>query len=201
MNDPIIRVRDVAFPRFQAPDLEEMETFLHSFGMQTSARTTDALYMCGTDTDHHVHVTHAGAPAFLGLAFEATRDNLDRLAAGTGCAVERLDEPGGGSVVHLADPDGRIVDVVADVAPVPLLDVRGHAPVNVGAARVRVDELQRVPAGASQVKRFGHAALKTTSLTRLAEWYSATLGLLASDDVYLASPDEPLGRFLRCDRG
>ncbi len=51
------------------------------------------------------------------------------------------------------------------------------------------------------MKRFGHAALKTPSLATLAGWYSETLGLLASDDIYLSAPDEPIGRFMRCDRG
>jgi catechol 2,3-dioxygenase-like lactoylglutathione lyase family enzyme len=201
MTAPIIRVHDVAFPRFRAPDLDEMETFLHSFGMHTAVRTDEALYMRGTDPDHHVHVTHQGDPGFLGLAFDATRADLDLLAAATGTTVEPLDEPGGGFVVHLRDPDGRIVDVVAGVEPAPPLEVRGHAPLNIGAERTRVGELQRVPTGASQVKRFGHAAIKTASLATLANWYSDTLGLLTSDDLYLGTPEEPIGRFMRCDRG
>ncbi len=201
MAGPIIRARDVAFPRFRAPDLDEMETFLHAFGMHTATRTEDSLYMRGTDTDHHVHVTHRGAPAFVGLAFEATRPDLDRLAEQTGAVVEKLDEPGGGLVVHLTDPDGRVVDVVTGIERSAPIEVRGHAPLNVGVERVRIGELQRIVTGASQVKRFGHAALKTASLARLAGWYSETLGLLASDDVYLSAPEEPVGRFMRCDRG
>jgi catechol 2,3-dioxygenase-like lactoylglutathione lyase family enzyme len=201
MANPIIRVNDVAFPRFAAPDLAEMETFLQTFGMTTAARTGSALYMRGTDADHHVHVTHLGEPSFCGLAFAATLADLERLAAATNATVEPLDEPGGGSVVHLEDPDGRIVDVVADIERGDPIEVRGHAPLNVGVDRARVGELQRVPQGASQVKRFGHAALKTPSLAVLAGWYSETLGLLASDDIYLAAPEEPIGRFMRCDRG
>ncbi|MBK5288644.1 MAG: VOC family protein [Acidimicrobiia bacterium] len=197
----MIRVGDVAFPRFQAPDLDVMETFLETFGMTRAARTDDALFMRGTDADHHVHVTHRGDPAFLGLAFAATRDDLDILAEATGRPVERLDEPGGGDVVRLHDPDGRAVDVVAGIEPVPPVAIREHAPLNTGARRSRVDALQRVPTGASQVKRFGHAAIKTTSLATTAAWYASTLGLLASDDVFLASPEEPFGRFMRCDRG
>lgn len=198
---PIIRVDDVAFPRFQAPDLDAMEAFLTTFGMQRAARTDDALYMRGTDDAHHVHVTHLGEPAFLGLAFRASRADLDALAAATGAPVEANDEPGGGWVVHLADPDGRSVDVVADIAPLEPLAVTGHAPLNTGADRVRVDDLQRVPLGPSQVKRFGHAALKTTSLADLADWYHRTLGLLTSDDIHLGEPDAAFGRFMRCDRG
>lgn len=201
LREPIIRVDDVAFPRFQAPDLDEMEVFLHAFGLHTSAKTADALYARGTDADHHVHVTHRGEAAFLGLAFDAEREDLDRLAEATGTSVESLDEPGGGSVVHLSDPDGRRVDVVAGIEALAPLDVRGHAPLNVGAARPRVGELQRVPLGPSQVKRFGHAALKTPSLAALSEWYRSTLGLLVSDQLYLGAPEAPVGQFLRCDRG
>ena len=200
MAEPIIRAHDVAFPRFSAPDLDVMEAFLTTFGLHRAARTDDALYMRGTDGDHHVHVTHLGEPAFLGLAFDASREDLDVLAAATSAPVEPLHEPGGGWAVHLHDPDGRSVDVVAGIEPLPPLAVRPHAPLNTGTARPRVDELQRVPTGPSQVKRFGHAAIKTTSLVDTAGWYARTLGLLTSDDVYLATPEEPLGRFLRCDR-
>jgi len=200
-SPPIIRAADVAFPRFQAPDLDEMERFLTAFGMERSARTDTALYMRGTDDEHHVHVTHLGEPSFLGLAFDATRDDLDVLAAATGAPVEPLDEPGGGLAVRLRDPDGRIVDVIADVERVERRAVLGHAACNTGDDRVRVDELQRVPTGPSRVKRFGHAALKTTSLATTAGWYADTLGLLVSDDFYLAEPDAPFGRFMRCDRG
>jgi catechol 2,3-dioxygenase-like lactoylglutathione lyase family enzyme len=113
MADPIIRVDDVAFPRFRAPDLDEMERFLRTFGMHPSDRTDDALYMRGSDADHHVHVTHRGEPAFLGLAFASTAADLRTLAAATGTTVDQLDEPGGGSVVRLTDPDGRVVAGVA----------------------------------------------------------------------------------------
>ena len=201
MSTPIIRVRDVAFPRFQAPDLDVMEQFLEAFGMVRSARTDEALYMRGTDPAHHVHVTHRGEPAFLGLAFQSTLDDLHTLSAATGVPVTDLDEPGGGQVVHLTDPDGRIVDVVAGIATLEPLPLRQHAALNTGAERTRVDTLQRVAAGPSQVKRFGHSAIKTTSLATLAGWYADTLGLLVSDDMYVESPEAPMGRFMRCDRG
>ncbi len=201
MTNPIICVSDVAFPRFQAPDLDQMEAFLHTFGMVTSVRTANALYMRGTDSDHHVHVTHHGPAAFLGLAFNATLDDLAVLSAATGAPVETSNEPGGGMVVRLTDPDGRRVDVVANMQQLEPLVVRGHAAHNNGALRQRIDELQRVTPGASQVKRFGHAAIKTTSLSALASWYANTLGLLISDDMYVESPDQPMGRFMRCNVG
>ena len=118
MTDPIIRVSDMAFPRFQAPDLDRMEAFLTDFGMQRSARTERALYMRGTDAQHHVHVTHLGERG-------VPRSRLPRRRAAPTCArwpravggaVEPLDEPGGGEVVRLRDPDGRQIDVVHGIA-------------------------------------------------------------------------------------
>ena len=81
------------------------------------------------------------------------------------------------------------------------LEVMGHAPLNLGASRTRVTELQRVPVGPSQVKRFGHAAIKTADLVGVSQWYADTLGLLVSDNLQLGEPDALVGRFMRCDRG
>ena len=202
MTEPIIRVSDIAFPRFQVPDLDRMEAFLTEFGMRRAARTDQALYMRGTDPRHHVHVTHLGESAFLGLAFQAaSRGDLDTLAAAVGGRVEALDEPGGGSVVHLRDPDGRAVDVVHGIEELPPLPIETHPPVNTGENRARVGTLQRVAAGPSQVKRCGHAAIKTANLKDLWLWYRRHLGMVISDDMYVEGPDRPLGRFARCDRG
>lgn len=200
--EPIIRVTDVAFPRFQAPDLDVMEAFLLAFGMQRAARTATALYMRGTDPQHHVHVTHLGDPAFLGLAFQAaSRADLVTLAKAVGGAVEKLDEPGGGEAVRLRDPDGRRVDVVHGIEALAALPLRRHPALNTGEDRPRVGTLQRVERGPSQVKRCGHAALKTADLDSLWRWYRRHLGLLVSDDFHVEGPDKPIGRFARCDRG
>lgn len=202
VGEPHVRVVDVAYPRFRVPDLDRMQAFLEAFGMQTAEKTADALFMRGTDADHHVHVTERGDAAFLGLAFKAgSLAELEKLAAATGGSVEELGEPGAGQVVHLRDPDDRIVDVVYGIAALPALPVRTHPPLNTGSDRVRVETLQRVGSGPAQVKRFGHSALKTTDLTRTLHWYCQTLGLLVSDYVFVEGPDKPMGCFLRCDRG
>src|SRR5271169_1639677 len=65
---PVVKVTDLAYGRLRSPSLDQAEEFLTDFGMVRAERTSDALYMRGTDPNHHLHVTHLGAPKFLGLA-------------------------------------------------------------------------------------------------------------------------------------
>src|SRR5438876_3926645 len=87
----VIKVKDLAYGRLRAPDLDVQEEFLTHFGMIRAARTPSALYMRGTDPSHHLHVTEKGDPAFVGFAYHAaSEDDLGRVAKALGGV------PGGG---------------------------------------------------------------------------------------------------------
>ena len=62
---PVVKVTDIAYGRLQSPSLDEAEEFLTNFGMVRAERTSKALYMRGTDPDHHLHVTHLGPSKFV----------------------------------------------------------------------------------------------------------------------------------------
>ena len=111
---PVAKVTDIAFGRLQSPDLDLAEEFLLAFGMVRTERTKDALYMRGTDSAHHLHVTHLGEPKFIGFACYAhNEEDLDRLSRVEGASkVEAIDEPGGGKRVRLRDPHGFQIEVV-----------------------------------------------------------------------------------------
>ncbi len=119
MSAPIIRVADMAFPALPRarPRPDGGVPGRPSAWSARHGRPTPCT--CAAPTpQHHVHVTHLGEPAFLGLAFQAaSRRDLATLAEATGTRVEALDEPGGGEVVHLTDPDGRSIDVVHGIEP------------------------------------------------------------------------------------
>src|SRR5262245_42801289 len=95
---PVIKVTDIAWGRLRSPDLDAQEEFLTRFGLVRTERTATALYMRGTDPQHHIHVTEKGDPKFVGFAYHvASEDDLHRLAKAPGASgVEAIDEPGGG---------------------------------------------------------------------------------------------------------
>src|SRR5256885_4585870 len=118
---PVIKATDLAYGRLRSPDLDKQEEFLTAFGMVRAERTPKALYMRGTDSPHHLHVTELGEPKYVGIAFHAgSIEDLDKLSRAEGASkVEDIDEPGGGKRVRLTDPDGFQVEVVYGMEQLP----------------------------------------------------------------------------------
>ena len=122
----MIKVLDIAYARFRAPDLDIMENFLLDFGLKRSARTDNALYMRATDESHHVYITELGDPEFVGYALYAESEaDLHKISALPGASeVENINEPGGGKRVRLKDPDGLKLEIVHGIDTLERLPVR-----------------------------------------------------------------------------
>jgi len=200
---PITKVRDIAYGRLRAPDLDAMEAFLTEFGMTRAARTNDALYMRGTDPAHHIHITEKGDPGFVGLGYCAeSEDDLVRLSKAPGASgVETVDEPGGGRRVWLTEPNGYRVEVIHGQASLDPIPVR-HQKLNSGPEDMnRVGEPMRIHTGPSRVKRIGHGVMGSPKVMETVTWFREMLGFVCSDDVYAGEKENIIGSFNRCDRG
>jgi catechol 2,3-dioxygenase-like lactoylglutathione lyase family enzyme len=199
----VIKVRDVAFVRFSAPDLDQMEQFLGDFGLVTAARSATSLHVRGTDPEPYVHVTERGEAGFRGLAFEAaSAEDLAAAARLNGAsAVEPLDGPGGGQRVRFDDPDGFSVEVVHGRAAQAPLPVRTVPRLNCGSRRERFGALQRFEPGPAQAKRLGHVVLRVSDFRTSEAWYKQRFGFVSSDEVHLGDPEKLLAAFMRCDLG
>ena len=200
---PIVKVTDLAYVRLQSPDLDQAEEFLTNFGMTRAARTPTALYMRGTDPQHHIHVTHLGEPRFLGLAFSVKSEaDLKRFAKVPGASgVETIDEPGGGKRVRISDPHNYQMEVVWGMKQLKPLKTRENV-LNWGDNKTRrAGELKRLSRGPSQVKRIAHAVIMTQQAAEKIKWYREMFGFVLSDEVYAGSKDNVIFSFNRCDRG
>lgn len=206
MTEPIIRVTDIAWGRIRSPDLDKQEEFLTRFGMIRSARTDTALYMRGTSSSHHLHVTELGDPGFVSLAFRAaSEDDLHKLASESegASSVEDIDEPGGGKRVRLTEPNGYTIEVVHGVEEVAEIPIERHA-YNFGNIDKykRAGELWRVDKGPARVMRIGHGVLGTTKLQESTAWVRKNIGLIASDEVFVEGDKEKvIASFNRIDAG
>lgn len=196
---PVIKVEDIAHVRFAAPDLSVMRGFLEDFGL-ACFEEGGRLYGKASDGRPFVHVTEPGEARFLAVGLRAASiADLERLAKHEGVAPEPLDEPGGGMVVRLTDPEGYLVEVVADQQcqpPTPLPEPQ----FNSAAAKPRQRAPVRLEPAPAHIRRIGHAVLKVSDFRTSERWWKDRFGLLTSDEVE-AAEGVPLGAFMRCDRG
>ncbi len=197
---PIIKVEDIAHVRFAAPDLTLMRSFLDDFGL-SSFEADGKLYGKGNDGRPFVHVTQPGEAKFLALGLRASSvADLETLAAHEGVSVDNLDEPGGGKIVRLTDPDGFGVEVIAGQSRADATTALADPLRNTAAARPRLRSPVRLDPGPAHVRRIGHAVLRVRDFRTSEKWYKDRFGFLTSDEIE-AAKDVPLGAFMRCDRG
>lgn len=199
----VINVRDIAYVRYQAPDLDGMQACLDDFGMTRAARTESALYMRGYGTAPFVHVTEQGEAArCLGIGLWAqSAGDLDRLAAHVGARVQDNPEPGGGKVVSFRDPDGFRIDVLHGQTLLEPIAVRDPVPMNPAVGRARLGQVVRIPPGPSHVMRCGHVALLVSDFRKSLAFYREVLGLRPSDTYFAGAPENTIAAFMHCGLG
>ncbi len=116
----IVGLRSVALI---VPELEPVERFFTEiWHLNVAARETDAVYLSGTGSDHHLVSLHRaeGPVQVRDVTLRArSAPTLDRIASACLEAGGRIvsarttvNEPGGGEAVIIADPHGRIFRIV-----------------------------------------------------------------------------------------
>ena len=199
----MIKVTDVAYARFRAPDLDKMEAFLKDFGLERSARTVNRLYMRACGPDHHVHITELGDPTFLGMAFHAaSEEDLHTLSQSPAASdVEESDEPGGGKRVRLTDPSGFLVEAVHGMEELPEIPVRNAFGINTGDDAPRKGKFVRLDPGPAQCLRLGHVVIGVKDFDESNAFYKGHFGFLDSDVCFEGDKDNIMLSFNRVDRG
>jgi catechol 2,3-dioxygenase-like lactoylglutathione lyase family enzyme len=187
MSDPTIRVRRLAYVRVAAPDLAEAERFLEQFGLRVAARTDASIYLRGTDPDPPCYVLSRGAPGVTAIAFEAdSASDLAKLSSIAGASsISKLDEPAGGQVVRLRDPQGMQVEIVHGQAALDPIDPAPSHAFNMNGQKPRAGMLPNIGRGPSRVRRIGHLVLESGDPGCVYGWYHDHLGLRKSDEVRL----------------
>jgi hypothetical protein len=66
-----IKIDDIAFVRFRAPDLNRMRGFLQDFGLRVTGQDEQRLFARGAGTSPVLHITEVGEAGLAGLGLRA----------------------------------------------------------------------------------------------------------------------------------
>ena len=202
---PLVKASELAFLRFEVPDLEVAERFMLDFGMHTAERSDERLVMRGTGSSPCIYVATRGRSArFVGAAFSVpVGTDLSRLARLAGAVpLDPAAIPGGGRGIGLADPAGHEIWLLADrpaLAPLPTREPL-VAQTNTVHHKPRINAGVRAPVEPAAVVRLGHMAIQTADFPAMSQWYMRHLGLIPTDVQYLAD-GSPALCFFRLDLG
>ena len=197
---------DAAQVTYEAPDLDVMEKFLTAFGMtKVEGSNENILYMRGTGTQHHIHVTRkAPKQRFIGASIEvASLADLEELAQKPGSTpVQESTAPGGGFEVVMIMPDGfEIRAIWGREKAEPIKDREPFAFNNI-RDKNRVNSFVRQPVAPCTIARLGHFVLHVTNHDETMAWLNDRFNFLPSD--YFLPPGEEgpiVGTFVRLDLG
>ncbi|MGF6637926.1 catechol 2,3-dioxygenase-like lactoylglutathione lyase family enzyme [Paraburkholderia sp. MM5496-R1] len=198
----MINVRDIAYVRYQVPDIEQQSVFLRDFGLNVLKQTDNTLQMAAWSGGYPAYIAQKGEQRPLGVGFVAgSKADLEKVAAAFGVDVRSNDELDAGWVVTIADPDGFVIDLLFGGDTIPGQSFREPLRINSAGERVRRGHVNRVPAGPSHVVRLGHVVLKTVDFPAMLRFYEGILGFQVSDSYYAQKPNQTVAAFLHCGLG
>jgi catechol 2,3-dioxygenase-like lactoylglutathione lyase family enzyme len=196
----IIAIKDISHIRFTAPNLDQMRLFLEDFGLSTIDDGNRIFSHCNGRAPV-CHITEQGEPAFAALGLRASSmADLEKLSAVDGVPITSFDAPGGGMMVKLIDPNGFVIEVVAEQELRSLSGCSASPSFNSGHYHPRVGRAPLVRPSPTEVIRLGHCVLEVADFRVSETWYKKRFGFLTSDEIEFM-PGAAIGAFMRCDLG
>lgn len=196
-------MRDIAYVRYQHPDLDVMRRFLADFGLAQVEVGDGRLHMRCAFGYPSAYIAERGPDSRLLSIGVVCDDDTIAAAAHWPEALRRDAAPrfeGDGRVTVRA-PEGYEFDLVparrAAPGPVP----EAPAVFNHGTSKTRLNAMRLAPPRPPVVLRLGHVALKVRDVAASAAWYCERFGLRVSDLIHEDDPDHVVTAFLRCDLG
>jgi catechol 2,3-dioxygenase-like lactoylglutathione lyase family enzyme len=192
--------------KFSVQDLDAQETFASDFGLVTSEKTDEHLFMKTRGGDVASYLAFKGdSDHLIGMAFAADDEQTLEEAVSRHGATETdvTDMPGIERAVALTDPDGHQVLIALCSESLPAEEADPELVLNTPFNKQRLGRQQIVrELGPARLWRIGHIALFVKSFPASRAWYEEKLGLIGSDIYHVPDmPEVKIVGFFRLNRG
>jgi catechol 2,3-dioxygenase-like lactoylglutathione lyase family enzyme len=196
-------MRDIAYVRYQHPDLDVMRRFLTDFGLVEVDHGDGLLHMRCAFGYPSAYIAQQGPDSrLLSIGVVVDEGTLTQ-AASWPEAVPRSAAArfAGDGPVTVRAPEGYEFDLLPARAAARGPEPEPPAVFNHGTHKIRLNAMRLAPPRPPVVLRLGHVALKVRDVATSSAWYVERFGLRVSDSIHEVDPDLPVTAFLRCDLG
>jgi len=111
MKEPICKVADIIYVRFELEEFEAQKKYLNHFGMILAHENENSIFFRGTGTSPYIYVaTKGNENKYIGSAYKVNEySDLEALSNAFNVDIVENNEPGGGNKVTIIDPDGNFI--------------------------------------------------------------------------------------------
>ena len=151
MSEPICKVADIIYVRFELTEFEAQKKYLNHFGMMLAHEDENSIFFRGTGTSPYIYVATKGEEnKYIGSAYKANDySDLEALAKEFNVEIVEITEPGGGHKVTVIDPDGIEVEVCHGMKEAEAVAIVSKV-INTGESTPRENQTQRFGKGAEE---------------------------------------------------
>ncbi len=203
-NNPLIKVKALAYQIVGRSDLDKAELFYHDFGLLTQEKTASRLILRGVGSSACLVVVRKQKKnEILGFGLQAVNvADVDKVAKTHGVSMAPADYPGGGEMVALNGPDNVKIEVIAGQK-----EDNGIAPSAIGyeynspLLKGRVNRPLITKSQPADIYRIGHTAFSFKNVVSSIVWFQDNFGFIVSDFECAPGLTKPVMTFMRCDQG
>lgn len=169
-DEPVVTLRGLRSVTLGVPDPVTSKDFYSDvWGLGLQEEDTDRFWLRGTGPEHHIlKLERSQGNSLGGFTFavatpqdvDAAARRLERLGIPLLRTPGRHDDAAGGYSMALVDPEGRVIDLAADVHAVVHQDQNGYP---------------------SVPRQLAHVVLNTVDIERATAFYTQVLGMRISD--------------------
>ena len=144
MSEPICKVADIIYVRFELKEFDAQKKYLNHFGMMLAHEDDNSIFFRGTGTSPYIYVATKGDEnKYIGSAYKANNmSDLEALSKEFNVDITENIEPAGGHKVTVIDPDEIEVEVCYGMKLAEPIAVVSKV-LNTGESAPRENKLQR----------------------------------------------------------
>ena len=105
MSEPICKVADIIYVRFELTEFEAQKKYFNHFGLMLAHEDDNSIFFRGSGTTPYVYVASKGKEnKYIGTAYKANEySDLEALAKEFNVDIVENKDPGGGHKVTVGD--------------------------------------------------------------------------------------------------